>query len=129
MGRSRVALAVAATLLTVAGCASPQSGDARGEGNAKTPEAVQRDCNSSPQSIGVADYAAATKGFPTPRQAIRPLMNSKGADHYDHLRLIHRDRRPALAFISHSDGTLRARAAIVRTSSGGWLVDTVLYCH
>ena len=129
MHRSRVALAVVVGLVTIAGCASGQSGDASGEGNVKTPGAVQRDCNSSAQSIGVADYEPGTKGFPTPQQAIRPLMKAKGADHSDHLLLIHRDRRPALAFISHSDGTLRARAAIVRTSSGGWLVDTVRYCH
>lgn len=129
MGRSRVALAVAASLVTVAGCASGQSGDASVEGNSKTPGAVQRHCNSSLQSIGFWDHAAGAKGFPTPRQAVKPLMTAKAADHYDQLRMIHRDRRPALAFISHDDGTLRAKLTIVRTSSGGWLVSSGVYCH
>lgn len=129
MGRSRVALAVAATLVTVAACASPQSGDASVEGNSKTPGAVQRHCEGSERTHGFMDYMAGTKGFPTPRQAVRPLMTAKGADHYDHLRMIHRDRRPVLGFISHNDGTLRARVEIVRTSSGGWLMDYVIYCH
>lgn len=84
-------------------------------------------CAGSERHFGSPFYTADSRGFRTPGQAMKLYMTSGlGGKHQSRLK-IERSHRPVLGLLLQG-GNVRAKAEIVRTPSGGWLVDSIVYC-
>lgn len=86
-------------------------------------------CQGHVRHIGSPSYSAESKGFSSPRKAMAGFVGSGiGAQPDDQIVVRRRLGRSAVVLLVHSNGDLRARAKLVETPSGGWLLDMITYC-
>ena len=131
-----VTAALVVTAIALSGCG--RSGDppkARPDSPGRAPESTPVTgpppetrrvvCDGERRVSGTVDYARESAGAPTPEQAVLGWLQP-AAD--EHLALDERSDK-AEVYVVRSDGSVSGVLDLIRTSSGGWVVETLEACE